>query len=936
MKNSHGSSLSKVAITTGSLLVALSGNAWAEEWVKNTSPLLTSTEWLTTQIQSNIATTLSSAGDYKGVRYDTLTNTLVIWASNNTQKGEEKASEENLKKKVEFYEQRDIETFFLFDLDIFNALYQGDLSVLATFPEIATLLEKQDILIQKKESASSEEESKIIDKKLLVMSQDITKMKEHLSITYMEDVTKKIKELLPTYAQKVAYIGKINPENEKLIKFTAFFQTTLAEGGVTSMETPSYKDTAYLPETSLGGLVSTTSQVNETVYSKEQKEYYKNRSVSLKDAWNIDILSKLIDTSNVLNYLADTNNDGKVSDKDRGILSGQQLSILLSETEARMTVEEKGEDFYNNLSYIFQYGWVKTTLRNRADLVAFLQANPLAKIQFSDAFYRLNISGADVGYVLRYGSEWLKKWEQTKGHIFGNSLVGKLFTKIQDGTKNLGTELIKLKNTGVISDQEYLHMINTLQKTVNSPAFEDQVMAQSMNLLSMISASYFSANHGGIQANYSNQALDMRVSQAQKKFIDSIKLSTGIYNANGGNMVMIGVEYAGTKQISETTAVSWGVGINLGLGSQNNVLPVLSLGYISNTNTEELKNAGIVDFNQTEKSFKIGGSLSLINTQSTIFGLGFRFSEDKKVAIEKKTAEYSKLLDTVFACDVSLPLEVCMQHIREMISAKEYGKVTFLWDSLRDTETRLSIQGFDSMNASGKQRIIEEEKMFYIAKFLNTQASTEEEKGWNISGWGIGISIVTKMIGIPFIPGIETSKISMKYTPHQAKKTMAEIMRLEGIGETTILNKNNADLGEKLEKMLGIEGLKVSYEGGYLKITSVSGDIMKFLSQNGVDVRMGISGKTLSHIAYSGNTLTIGDIGKISYFNTLTAEGKKATLIIGDKGTKGTEPFAAPLSEVLKKHTPEPLSENILFTHATLTEQQVAALYMKKFSLGIF
>lgn len=324
---------------------------------------------------------------------------------NNAQEKGEQTSEENLKKKIEFYEQRDIETFFLFDLDIFNAVYGGDLSVLNTFPEITTLLEKRDSLLEEKARASTEESSKTIDKKLLSVSKEITKMKEHLSVKYMQDVAKKIKELLPTYEQKVTYVEKINTENGNFANFVTFFQAILQDGTMISIQTPLYKDIAYLPETSLRGLVTKTSQVNKEAYTPEQKTSYANSFVSLKDVHNITLLSKSISESNVLDYLADLDNDGKVSDKDIGVFSGKQLSTLLHETETQMTIDGKGKVFYNNLSYIFGLVGMKTVLNSRTDLVALLQVNPLAKLRFNDAFNRLNISGADVGYVLRYGPE---------------------------------------------------------------------------------------------------------------------------------------------------------------------------------------------------------------------------------------------------------------------------------------------------------------------------------------------------------------------------------------------------------------------------------------------------------------------------------------------------------------------------------------------------
>ena len=78
-----------------------------------------------------------------------------------------------------------------------------------------------------------------------------------------------------------------------------------------------------------------------------------------------------------------------------------------------------------------------------------------------------------------------------------------------------------------------------------------------------------------------------------------------------------------------------------------------------------------------------------------------------------------------------------MGSIRKKASTKEYKKTVFLQDLLSDTETRLVAQGFDALGTQEKQRILEEEKMFYITKFLNSQASNEEEKGWTVSGWGL-------------------------------------------------------------------------------------------------------------------------------------------------------------------------------------------------------
>ena len=188
--------------------------------------------------------------------------------------------------------------------------------------------------------------------------------------------------------------------------------------------------------------------------------------------------------------------------------------------------------------------------------------------------------------------------------ISADPLVGKLFSKIYDGTKNLGTEISRLKSEGIITDKEYDTMINELQKTLNHPKFSEQVMTQTLNLLSGFSAMYFSSKYGGMQVGYSKQSLNLS-HEAMKQFIDSVELSTGIYNTNDGNMLMLGLAYKGKKQISETSALDFSLGVNFGFGSQKSVLPIMKLGHISKTNSKELKDAGIADFQLDEKSFKI-------------------------------------------------------------------------------------------------------------------------------------------------------------------------------------------------------------------------------------------------------------------------------------------------------------------------------------------
>lgn len=232
---------------------------------------------------------------------------------------------------------------------------------------------------------------------------------------------------------------------------------------------------------------------------------------------------------------------------------------------------------------------------------------------------------------------------------------------------------------------------------------------------------------------------------------------------------------------------------------------MLSLGHISQTNMQEIENAGIADFDENTNRLKVGGSLSMTNTRGTMLGIGFKFNGEKKSAVEKKLSEYSQLLEGVFDCDTTSSLESCMQHIQNTITSEKYKKVSFLKDSLVEIERRLRMMNFDGMTPTVRAKMMQEEQAFYVTKFLNSQAANAKEKGWAVSGISLGISILAKIVGIPFIPGIEVSKSSMKHSPDQAKKTAERIISQDGIGTTTVLSKDDKNLGKNMEAMFGIK-----------------------------------------------------------------------------------------------------------------------------------
>ena len=148
-------SFTKTIIATG-LATALSWPVLAEEWLENNPALLSSVvESITTQVQSDITNTLFQE-PYSNSYYNARNNTIYIIP--------EKKESFQLNETKELEQKRDIETFFLFDLDMFNAVYWGDLSIFNTSSEVVKLLKVQDDFLEIQKNTIMERDLKIINR----------------------------------------------------------------------------------------------------------------------------------------------------------------------------------------------------------------------------------------------------------------------------------------------------------------------------------------------------------------------------------------------------------------------------------------------------------------------------------------------------------------------------------------------------------------------------------------------------------------------------------------------------------------------------------------------------------------------------------------------------------------------------------------------------
>ena len=72
------------------------------------------------------------------------------------------------------------------------------------------------------------------------------------------------------------------------------------------------------------------------------------------------------------------------------------------------------------------------------------------------------------------------------------------------------------------------------------------------------------------------------------------------------------------------------------------------------------------------------------------------------------------------------------------------------------------------------------------------------------------------------------------------------------------------------------------YKDGYLNLVSNEPNLLKSLSKNGVEIRIAISKKILSHISYKNGVFNIGNVERMSSYRVLTPTGKKVIITIGD------------------------------------------------------
>lgn len=831
----------------------------------------------------------------------------------------------------------DIEKKFSITLSEFNSLYKWDTLFYELNSEIQSLLSSYDSLIAKRDQLIDESEIKKADKEILSILKEIERKKMKIYVDFFENLKSKVNQVLQNDTQKILFLSYLNTQNEEVQNFYNFVLSTLTQSTINNQASHS-ENGAYVSQELSNTLAKTDSDVNASLFSSQELLRYSLEFTKLRDVHNMKVLATWLNESNMFEFLSDINNDGIVSKDDKWVLYGAQLLSLLNDTQKQLEVEAYDSKLYTHIGYILQFGGFTGEVKTKQDLLQVLQNNPEVKLQFLEWVNFLNLSGIDVAYGLKYGSQWVQLWNDAKQKMLHHPLVGKLVLKMKDKMLNISQELTKIKSAGIITDKEYEQMMMKVEATVNKPGFDEVIFNQVVGMLSALSATYFSETStlNGAKFSYSKNIFNAQNEKIIKKFVDKLELDLGVVNTASGNMLMLGLAYKVDNNISESEKLSYGFWARFGLWSINNVLPVLTLGYTKITNLEEVKEAGIENFELSKNSFTLSGNYSMLNVNGMNLWLFAGYKNDRQWALENKFEQYSQLLDKLFDYDGKMSLESFCEGLERKVNTPEMKKVNFIANSIVNVANILESSNFNNLSTAEKRRNIQVVKMQLLSKFLSYYASKEEEKGYGVSGFGLSLNILMKVAtgGFPLLPWVEFSKMTYDYDMDQGKKTLSEMMKDTSSGEKIDFSKDQTKFLSNLDKYINVKWVNVSYKDGQIQISSEKEwNVFDVLQKAGVHILMNPAQKVSSQIGFQNNTIILWDIQTLSTYTDTSKDGKTVMIVIGWENSANKLKLTSQSVEILSNNIPSSVTQ-IQFSHRNMSLQNTGVLNTKK--IGIF
>lgn len=773
----------------------------------------------------------------------------------------------------------EIEKKFEFSLDKFNALYSWDPSVFSNDPELLSIRNNISDL-EKRQLGVSQSELKEIKKSIESLKLQHQSLKDKKFIEYFDLMYKKINYSLSNDNEKLLFLSYL-PDTKEFRNFKAFVKANIVQDLGQNLDT--YKEVSYVSPEIQSKLITSGQTQELSKFSQEDIEKYSASFISFADVQNIRALSFDLTTNNVIEFLSDMNNDGKLSNSDKSEIYWLQLFSVLNDIENQLSVLWEGNKFYENLSYIFALWGFETKISSREELVALLKVLPEVKLNFISWIKTILIQWWDLAYILKDWAVWFEKYSSMKEKLSQEKHIWKIIKKIEDSFLQGQAELTRLKSEWNITDKEYAEKLSIIEKYKLDPSYKDKLLENAISILSQISWTYLNqdSKFNGFKFSYKQRAFSPQNEKTVKKFIDNLSPEIGIASTSSWNMLVIGLAYKFEKEIDTWDNLVAQFWVKSWIGTSNNLLPFISLWRITDQNLTTLKSAWFKDFALSKESFSYGLSFSMLNVKWIDAWFFVWWSEGRLAALELKYSEYAKIIDKAFSYDGKMTLWEYMQQLESKLQTSEYSDISFLTSNLSNIVTTLETLWFDDATKEQKLKNIISVKSKMVSDWFTYYAQIEEEKGWNLTHKWFRVGLLSKASWVPVLPSLWWSKIYNLYNLNPWKYGFLGISNELHWWEKLDISVLQPRLLASLEKFINIDWLSIINENGVLKLSTKNlENIFEFLKKKWISIRLESTESVFSEVSVISNTITIWDVKDMSIFVDNYLDGKRVTIVL--------------------------------------------------------
>ncbi|MDD3793721.1 MAG: hypothetical protein PHI37_02830 [Candidatus Gracilibacteria bacterium] len=794
----------------------------------------------------------------------------------------------------------EINKFFDMDLNDFNRLYRGDIYVFDTDSLIMSLKSNISDLEEKRSLSSNESENDSIKKSIDSLVDRIKSRRKELYLSYFSLLEKKINHALNDDNDKILFLSYL-PNIPELADFKIFVQANIAQA---KNDGKQHQEVSYVPKENTKGLKQLDEAPDLSAFSQKEQDRLLSSFINPNEVHNARLLSKSLTQDNVFEFLCDVNSDGKLTQDDKGEIYGLQCLSVLKDIESQFIAQGREQDFYNNLSYVFSLGGVQVPFDSREGLLSMLKTNPENKFYLFHALKSIILNKGDLAYVLTYGKDGFREYNELKEELANEAIIGKIISKLEEGFSLAKRELAQMKLKGVITNKEYVDKLAIIERYKLDPSYKDKILESALSILSQVSSVYLSENGqlSGLKIAYSNKAFRPQFQEQLNDAINSLSLDLGVVNLASGNMLMIGISHSKEYDLGPDSKLVTTLGTRVGLGNSNNVLPFFSLGFVEKLNSYEIKASGYKEFDISEESFSLSISAGLLNTTGLNYGLFLGWSKDRLEALQIKTSQYTQIVDKFFAYDGVSNLEEYIDLLKKRLTKPEFKELDYLGNTLENIRISLDAFGFNQANDLYRAKYIENLRAKTVNDFLTFYAKIEDSKGREFSRLGVGIGAISKA---SILPSLGWDEINNNYIINQGKATFSGISGELKSGKEIDMGSKQTQFLSQLNKFLNIQGLKVTFESGLIKITTESGEnVFDFLNKAGMSVFLEPTEEILSQVGFENNTIVIGDVGNIGIYVITSNTSRTVSLILGNGGSYEKVQLTRKMTEILGDNYP--------------------------------